>query len=127
MFYVFDIQDHRNHFRWGCCRIRPCTLCTVPSAGRTFEICHARKVINKDTGETAKIGLPHLAYTLTVKKDGFKARAVNFTYSGKGIRLNKILMVANSKPLPYVVKKKSDDDLNKKKDSGSLNRGPKSE
>jgi hypothetical protein len=105
----------------------PASSLQVTDSFGNFEICHARKVINKDTGETAKIGLPHLTYKLTVKKDGFKARAVDFTYTGKTVRLTRILMVANSKPLPDVVKKKTDDDLNKKKDSGSLNRGPKSE
>ena len=82
------------------------SLQVTDSAG-FFEICNARKVINKDTGETAKIGIVHQSYLLVVKKEGYHCRPTKFKYKGNTIKLTRIILVEKSQPLPKVSETKT--------------------
>lgn len=93
------------------------------SAGR-FEICYRRKVVNEETGETAKVSLENGSYSISFNKDGFHARPVNFDYQGSRVRLNSVVMVEKTRPLPNVVQTQTKEE---KRTSGVGGKAPISE
>lgn len=118
------INDDDKGFAGVYISTKPTSSLQVTDSFGNFEICHARKVINKDTGETAKVGLPHGTYSLVVKKDGYHSNPVSFSYVGKKLRLTKILLVEKTKPLPDVKQTKRKE---QKRSGGLVGKPPTAE
>jgi hypothetical protein len=118
------VNDDNKGFAGVYISTKPTSSLQVTDSFGNFEICHARKVINKDTGETAKVGLPHGVYSLVVKKDGFHSNPVSFAYKGKTLRLTKVLLVEKTKPLPDVKQTKKKEE---KRSGGLVGKPPTAE
>lgn len=85
---------------------QPATSPEVTDSNGFFEICHRRKIVNAETGETAKEPIPAGGYELKFVKDGFHARPATIDYKGPKVFVGKIVMVEKTKPLPSVVETK---------------------
>ncbi len=75
--------------------------------------------MNKDTGETQRTTIPFGSYQLKVVKEGYHSRPVTFAYKGKELRLNSVVIVETTKPLPEVAKTKRDKDRTRTTGSGT--------
>ncbi len=102
----------------------PATSTEVTDSKGFFEICYHRKLINAETGETAKAPLEQRSYVLRLSKEGYHAHPVTVNYVGKVIRLNNMVMVEKTRPLPTVVKTKVKEE---KRTSGIGGKSPLSE
>lgn len=102
----------------------PKTSPEVTDSNGFFELCHRRKVVNAETGETAKVPIQRGKYVLKFQKDGYHARPVSFDYSGAKLVLSNMVMVEKTRPLPSVVETKRKEE---KRTSGVGGKAPISE
>ena len=102
----------------------PPTTQEVTNSQGFFEICQRSVIKDKETGETAKEAIPPASYALQLKKEGFHARPLKFDYQGGEVRLQKLLMVEKTRPLPSVVQTTVEED---KRTAGTGSKPPMSE
>ena len=102
----------------------PATSPEVTDSNGFFELCNQRKVVNAETGETAKVPINFGRYKIKFSKDGFHARPIDFDYNGQMIRLKDLVMVEKTRPLPDVVETKQKET---QRDSGGGGKAPISE
>ena len=96
------VNDEEKGFSHVIVNTKPPTSPEITNSRGFFKICFKRKIVDKETGETARVAIPDGDYVLKVEKEGFHARPYKFTYSGPRVALGKILMREKSRPLPTV-------------------------
>lgn len=84
----------------------PPTSPQVTNTRGFFEICYKQQLIDADMGESKKVSVPVGSYTLSASKEGYHSRPVRFAYKGAKVRLENIIMVEKTRPLPQVAQTK---------------------
>lgn len=98
------VNESGNGFMSVVVKTNPPTSPQVTNMKGFFEICYKQQLIDADMGESKKVSLPIGTYTLNVVKEGYHARPVTFAYKGSKTRVDDIVMVEKTRPLPQVTK-----------------------
>lgn len=99
------VKEDDSGFSYVIVETKPATSPKITNKEGHFEICFKSQRSQDGQGASVKVALPQGAYVVSVKKEGFHARPVQFTYQGRDINIGEIKMVEKSRPLPEVVKK----------------------
>ncbi|TNE44172.1 MAG: hypothetical protein EP343_30945 [Deltaproteobacteria bacterium] len=116
------VKENDNGFAYVIVETNPSTSPKITNREGFFEICYKSQRSADGQGASVKVALPQGEYVVSVKKEGFHARPVRFTYQGRDINIGEIKMVEKSRPLPEVVKKTPDKE--EKRTSGVGGKAP---
>jgi hypothetical protein len=116
------VKEDDTGFAYVIVETQPVTSPKITDRNGYFDICYKSERSEDGNQASVKIALPTGQYTISVKKDGFHARPVQFDYEGKDINIGDIKMVERTRPLPEVVKKS--DDKEEKRTSGVGGKAP---
>lgn len=96
------VNEQGRGFASVVVKTNPATSPQVTNGRGFFEICYKQQLIDADMGESKKVSVPFGSYTLDVSKEGYHARTTRFVYKGSKIKLENIIMVEKTRPLPQV-------------------------
>lgn len=102
------IKEDDSGFSYVIVETEPSTSPKITNRDGSFEICYKSQRAEDGQGESVKVALPQGEYIVSVKKEGYHARPVRFTYQGRDLNIGEIKMVEKSRPLPEVVTKTTD-------------------
>jgi hypothetical protein len=91
-------------------RTKPSSSVQVTGEFGNFDICFARKLVDKLRGRAARVPLQKGKYVLTAKKVGMKSRPVRFQFDGNPLKLRDILMIPKPFKWPKVQKTRNNTD-----------------
>lgn len=102
------VKEDDSGFSYVIVETEPATSPKITNRDGSFEICYKSQRAEDGQGESVKVALPQGEYIVSVKKEGYHARPVRFTYQGRDLNIGEIKMVEKSRPLPEVVNKAPD-------------------
>ncbi len=99
------VKEDDSGFSYVIVETKPATSPKITNREGRFEICFRSQRSEDGQGASVKVALSEGEYVVSVKKEGYHARPIRFTYQGRNINIGEIKMVEKSRPLPEVVKK----------------------